>query len=351
MHSPHTAAALPAANNGSPTQSAPCPSIETMEPHDLTAIFPLMSEADYAALVADIRDKGQLEPVWTYAGKVIDGRHRLRACKELGVTPKTREWDGNGSLLEFVISLNLRRRQLKENQRAMVAARLMPMFTEEALQRMNVKGVVKSQPQANLPEGQARDQAGKCLNVSGRSVTHARRLLDRGIPALIAKVDTGQLAVSAAAKIAALPAEEQKRMLMLNRREIADAFRLARPAQPPEPAQTSTPAPAQLEKAEPPAQPAADPSPPPQEAERPTYRYPRAVRKRETEADERRDDAFIKAIYNGIWCDLRKCDEGLRLKVSVGNWYNELAELFRHPLFPDLLDRGVLVMRSDEQQL
>ena len=240
MHSPNTAADLTAANNGSPTQLAPGQSVEGARPepvewarpepvewetHEVTALFPPMSDADFAALVADIRDKGQLEPVWTYAGKVIDGRHRLRACKELGVTPKTREWDGHGSLLEFVISLNLRRRQLKENQRAMVAARMMPHFEEEAKARSRTGGVVDSNHPANLPGGDARDLAGKCLNVSGRSVTHARRLLDRGIPTLIAKVDTGQLAVSTAAKIAALPPDEQARLLTLSKPELIQALR------------------------------------------------------------------------------------------------------------------------------
>ena len=49
-----------------------------------------MREAEFAALVADIRDKGQLEPIWTHQGKIIDGRHRLQACQELGIAPRLR---------------------------------------------------------------------------------------------------------------------------------------------------------------------------------------------------------------------------------------------------------------------
>ena len=73
---------------------------------------------------ASIAAIGLREPIWIYLGKVIDGRNRLRACTELGIPPATREWDGRGSLVTFVISLNLHRRHLKEPQRAMVAAQL-----------------------------------------------------------------------------------------------------------------------------------------------------------------------------------------------------------------------------------
>jgi DNA modification methylase len=92
-----------------------------MEAHDVASIFPMMNEDEYQGLRRDIEAKGQREPVWTYQGKVIDGRNRLRACMELGITPKTREWDGKGSLVEFVVSLNLHRRHLNSGQRAMCA--------------------------------------------------------------------------------------------------------------------------------------------------------------------------------------------------------------------------------------
>ena len=78
--------------------------------HEVTTIFPPMEESEYMSLVADIQEHGLREPIWTYQGKIIDGRHRSRACQQLGIEPTYREWDGNGSLVAFVVSLNFERR-------------------------------------------------------------------------------------------------------------------------------------------------------------------------------------------------------------------------------------------------
>ena len=89
--------------------------------HEVTGIFPPMEESEYMSLVADIQEHGLREPIWTYQGKIIDGRHRSRACKQLGIEPTYREWDGNGSLIAFVVSLNFERRHLTSSQRAIIA--------------------------------------------------------------------------------------------------------------------------------------------------------------------------------------------------------------------------------------
>jgi hypothetical protein len=77
------------------------------------------------SLVEDIRENGLREPIIVHEGKVLHGRHRLRACQELGVEPIVREWDGEcGTPEAFVASKNLLRRHLTESQRGMIAAEL-----------------------------------------------------------------------------------------------------------------------------------------------------------------------------------------------------------------------------------
>ncbi len=307
-------------NTGAPAESAPQtqPVLETgpeLPIHASAAIFPPMRESEFEALVADIREKGQLEAVWLWQGQVIDGRHRVLACQKLGLTPKTREWDGQGSLLEFIVSANLRRRHLKENQRAMVAARMLPHFEEEAFLRRNVKGVVKSQHGENFPHpdlGRAKDHAGRVLNISGKSVGFARNLLDHGIPALIARVDTGQLAVSTAAKIAALPSEEQTRLLALSKRELLQALR--------------------PEVSAPPETPPVPPA-------------PQCLR---TEAEKQFDWDLLRKFGPEGEATFDVCDDGIHLSVPERCAKIELIRIVQNPHFHELLKHGPLVLRFQE---
>lgn len=103
--------------------------------HEVANIFPLMQGEEFDALKADIAANGLREPVWLHTdGRIIDGRNRYRACCELGIEPMYRTWDGNGSLVSFVVSLNLHRRHLSSGQKAMIAAEILPLLEEEGRQ-------------------------------------------------------------------------------------------------------------------------------------------------------------------------------------------------------------------------
>ncbi len=80
--------------------------------HPITELFPDMSDGEFDALVADIREHGVRHPILLHEDQIVDGINRFKACKKLGVPCPSKEWDGEGSLLDLVISLNVRRRHL-----------------------------------------------------------------------------------------------------------------------------------------------------------------------------------------------------------------------------------------------
>ena len=305
---------------------------DNLESHPVADIFPLLEGQAFEQFKQDIAENGLRESIWLHEGRIIDGRNRYRACLETGTAPTFREWEGNGSLVAFVISLNLHRRHLNESQRAMVAARLANLpddLIEHDLkslaaierwsrereiaeinngdgswdEKQNRIAVLKDGWKrkdrtsrlhaarqlyvafagdlmkigiSSLPEGRieslkvghpdirllkcwpggfadekkvqellvdfarggewfayseesfqivcrymqnrqvanvhvpAKNVAAAALNVGARSIDRGRAVLDRGTPELIAAVDAGRIAVSAAAQIAERPEEQQR---------------------------------------------------------------------------------------------------------------------------------------------
>lgn len=158
-----------------------------------------MPADEYAALRDDIKTNGQLEPIWTLRGEIIDGRHRYRACQELGIDPTTREWRGTGSVVNFVISENLRRRHLTASQRAAIAVDMLPLLEAEAEQRRNL-GKKIDQGQA----GRSREQAADLVGTNQQYVADAKRLA-AAEPDLFQQVKDGEKTIGEAKR------EENKR--------------------------------------------------------------------------------------------------------------------------------------------
>ncbi len=92
-------------------------------------VLPPLSEADFAALKADIAARGVLIPVeYDEEGNILDGHHRVQACEELGVTSWPR-FIRTGLSEEgkrvHARQLNLARRHLSQEQkRELIAVQL-----------------------------------------------------------------------------------------------------------------------------------------------------------------------------------------------------------------------------------
>jgi hypothetical protein len=151
--------------------------------HPLADLFPLLGGDDLDALVADIRQHGQREPIILCDQKILDGRNRYLACAKVPVTPRFETYQGDNPLA-LVTSLNLRRRHLNESQRAMIAAKLSTMRQGE---RTDLK------PSANLQKV-AQADAAALLHISARTVASAAKVRNAGSPTLVEAVEQGRIA-------------------------------------------------------------------------------------------------------------------------------------------------------------
>jgi len=183
--------------------------------HKVTKLFPEMSDEQYQLLRDDIALYGLREPIVVYEGQIVDGRHRYRACVELGIKPEQQDWDGQGLLVEYVLSKNLHRRHLTTSQRAMVAADIRPFLEPEAKGRQGTRTDLG----ANLREsekGKSSAYAAKLVNISPRIVEEAVKIKKIGVPKLADMVKSGIVSINAASKLSEMPREIQQNVVSIN---------------------------------------------------------------------------------------------------------------------------------------
>lgn len=182
----------------------------TLQSHALAEIFPLMTGRRFDELVDDIRCRGLLEPIVLLDGKILDGRNRARAADAARIEVRTEVFSGDDPLA-FVISKNLRRRQLNDSQRALIAARLANVGRGGGRNR----GI----------DGVTREMAAGLLNARVRTIDSAKRVLRDSAPSVVSLVEGGGLSVAAAAAISHLAADEQERLVEIGPSAIVAAAR------------------------------------------------------------------------------------------------------------------------------
>ncbi len=163
--------------------------------HPLSKMFPIIVSEDFAALIESIRQHGLQEPITLFGGQVLDGRNRLRACKDLKIMPKFVHFRGaEEKAREFVIAKNVARRHLSVGQLAVIAA--------EYLQTL---------PKAKRGEGKLRERVAKKFGISAGSLATATLVLERDPGGFLAAnaLRIGEISLAEACQKAAKPIVER----------------------------------------------------------------------------------------------------------------------------------------------
>jgi N6-adenosine-specific RNA methylase IME4 len=92
--------------------------VQNLIAHEAADIFPLMDDARYAELAEDIRANGLRHDIILCDEKILDGRNRYRACKDVGVDPQFKQFSGDP--FSYVWSTNGTRRDLTAEQRYLI---------------------------------------------------------------------------------------------------------------------------------------------------------------------------------------------------------------------------------------
>lgn len=179
-----------------------------MDPHRYASIFPPMSLEEFEELCEDIQTHGLREPILTYQRKILDGRHRERACGLTGVQARYEEFEGTElEAIHCVVSLNAKRRHLDSGQRATSAAKMTEFLDQvqraaKKRQREGGKEAGRGRPKEKVEERipqpyrkpESRDTIATAVGTNGKYVDAAVKL-QKQAPDLFEKVHAGELKI------------------------------------------------------------------------------------------------------------------------------------------------------------
>ena len=89
--------------------------------HRAVRIVPKPTRRRLKWYVQNLRETPVHRVVYVHEGMIISDPEYVLACRELGITPEIREWDGDGSIFDFVVADLTLRPRITKSQRAACA--------------------------------------------------------------------------------------------------------------------------------------------------------------------------------------------------------------------------------------
>ena len=159
---------------------------------EYSQLVPTQTEEEYSRLIESIRDVQLYEPIVINQNKVLlDGHHRLRACKELGWVKIPVERKFFGDVVDetiYVIETNVIRRHLTVGQKTKIGMKLEEFYAEKAKDELRRAGKIGRDiqlgvvPNETTPDfkGKAMDQAAKVVGLKPTTYHRAKTVLEKG---------------------------------------------------------------------------------------------------------------------------------------------------------------------------
>jgi ParB family chromosome partitioning protein len=189
--------------------------------HGIANLWPAMAADEWTEFVADIAANGLIDPIVTWHGAIVDGKHRYRACNETDTPVRfaelPAEWD------EWKVATHCqskhRRRNLTPSQRAAVAAEAIQRYSTAARDREHAGRPSKEDKVA--PAGARFDDKGKAATAAAKDMGSSERSVERALfvqrnaPEVHELTKAGKIPLKVAERIAKEP-DAEKRAAKIN---------------------------------------------------------------------------------------------------------------------------------------
>ena len=212
---------------------------ETVEPlridPEFRGLIPPLNPAEKEELAKSLQREGCRDKlvVCRLDGECVflDGHNRYDICKELGIQFETTEITVSDRIDAkiWILKNQSARRNLDESQRAMLAVALKDLYAEEAKQRQGTRTDLGKKIDKSKA-GRSAQKAADDMGVSHQTVMYAEKVAKKGIPELAGLVNSGKVAVSAAANATSLAAESQQMVVAKVEEKLKDGKRANIPA-------------------------------------------------------------------------------------------------------------------------
>ena len=188
-----------------------------------------LTSEQYEILKKSISEsKGNVYPIiLNKQGVILDGYHRYRACKELGIDPKIeiKEFSDPIDEKEFIITINLNRRQLNSFQIAELGIKLEEIEKEKAKVRLSKAGKIGSDRRWKARSTDDDDVSCNGVGSNGTTLSPTEEEKGKTLDIVAKKIGLSPTTYFKARKIISESPEEEKQRLREGTEKIDKKYR------------------------------------------------------------------------------------------------------------------------------
>ncbi len=190
---------------------------------ELKDLLPPLTDEEYKQLEKNILENGfdRNFPIMEWHGYIADGHNRYSICKKHNIEPVigTIAYDTKEEVMEWMLDIQLGRRNLSPIQRIAVAEKYRPIYEKKAKENQGARNDLKNNIPQNLGESEKKKAAkdrevnsklAKVANVNPETYRQAKRVLDSENDDLKQRVLFGATSISAGYKELAQGKNEKK---------------------------------------------------------------------------------------------------------------------------------------------
>lgn len=156
---------------------------------ELKDLLPPLTDDEYKQLEKNIKENGfdRNFPIMEWHGYIADGHNRYSICKKYNIEPVigTLAYDSKEEVMEWMLDIQLGRRNLSPIQRIAVAEKYRPIYEKQAKKNMSLGGGDKKSGSQNSskpinPENKidVRAKLAKTAGVSTDTYSKGKKILD-----------------------------------------------------------------------------------------------------------------------------------------------------------------------------